>query len=67
MKKDELGDLLLFYSAKQEKMVTLDEYIEIAKYYSGPGSSVFINGVLDKLVTALTDEGEIRKTGRGLI
>ncbi len=47
--------------------VTLDEYIEIAKYYSGPGSSVFINGVLDKLVTALTDEGEIRKTGRGLI
>ncbi|MEG0757385.1 MAG: molecular chaperone HtpG [Raoultibacter sp.] len=27
MKKDELADLLLFYSAKQQKMVTLDEYI----------------------------------------
>ena len=27
--------------------VTLDEYIEISKYYSGPGSSVFINGVLE--------------------
>lgn len=27
-KKDELGGLLLFYSAKQQKMVTLDEYIE---------------------------------------
>lgn len=26
--KDLLGDLLLFYSAKQQKMVTLDEYIE---------------------------------------
>ena len=26
--KGELGELLLFYSAKQEKMVTLDEYIE---------------------------------------
>lgn len=47
--------------------VTLDEYIEIAKYYSTPGSSTFINGVLDKMVTALTEEGKIRKTGRGLI
>lgn len=30
MQKDLLGDLLLFYSAKQKKMVTLDEYIEAA-------------------------------------
>lgn len=30
MKKAELADLLLFYSAKQQKMVTLDEYIESA-------------------------------------
>ena len=27
--------------------VTLDEYIEIAKYYSTHGSSTFINGILD--------------------
>ncbi len=27
MKKDELGGLLLFHSAKQDKMVTLDEYL----------------------------------------
>lgn len=47
--------------------VTLDEYIEIAKYYSTPGSSVFINGVLDRLVDALTAEGRIVKSGRGLI
>ena len=28
MHKDLLGDLLMFYSAKEQKMVTLDEYIE---------------------------------------
>lgn len=47
--------------------VTLDEWIEIAKYYSTPGSSTFINGVLDKIVASLSDQGRIRKTGRGLI
>lgn len=47
--------------------VTLDEYIEISKYYSTPGSSTFINGVLDKIVQSLTEEGRIKKSGRGLI
>ena len=47
--------------------VTLDEFIEIAKYYSTPGSSTFINGVLDKVVKALTAEKRIQKTGRGLL
>ena len=47
--------------------VTLDEYIDIAKFYSTPGSSTFINGVLDKIVEALTEEGKLKKTGRGLI
>lgn len=47
--------------------MTLDEYIEISKYYSTPGSSVFINGVLDKIVESLTAEGRIKKAGRGLI
>ena len=47
--------------------VTLDEYIEIAKYYSTPASSTFINGVLDKIVEALKKEGKIRKEGRGLV
>ena len=47
--------------------VTLDEYIEIAKYYSTPGSSLFINGVLDKIVESLRSEGRINKTGRGLV
>lgn len=47
--------------------VTLDEYIEIAKYYSTHNSSLFVNGVLDKAVERMTAEGEICKSGRGLI
>ena len=47
--------------------VTLDEFIEIAKYYSTPGSSTFINGVLDKIVETLTAENRIQKSGRGLL
>ncbi len=47
--------------------VTMDEYIEIAKSYSTPGSSTFINGVLDRIVNSLTAEERINKVGRGLI
>ncbi len=47
--------------------VTINEYIEISKLYSTPKSKQFINGVLDKLAQDLTESGQIRKTGRGLI
>jgi len=47
--------------------VTLDEYIEIAKFYSTQKSNKFINGVLDKVVADLKTEGKIKKIGRGLI
>lgn len=47
--------------------VTLDEFIEISKYYSTPGSNIFVNGILDKLVDYLTEKGTICKSGRGLI
>ena len=47
--------------------VTLDEYIEIAKFYSTQSSSTFINGVLDRVVAVLNEEGLINKSGRGLI
>jgi len=47
--------------------VSLDEYIEIAKFYSTQKSNVFINGILDKLVIHLKKEGKIKKMGRGLI
>lgn len=47
--------------------VTLNEYIEISKFYSTPKSNGFINGVLDKAIERLTAEGKIKKMGRGLI
>ena len=47
--------------------VTLNEYIEISKFYSTPKSNTFINGVLDKGIARLQKEGKIKKTGRGLI
>jgi transcription antitermination protein NusB len=47
--------------------VTLNEYIEIAKDYSTEKSSVFINGVLDKIFAHLKLEGKFRKAGRGLM
>lgn len=47
--------------------VTLNEYIEISKFYSTPKSSNFINGVLDKLFAEMKEDGRIKKTGRGLI
>ncbi len=47
--------------------VTLDEYIEIAKFYSTGGSSNFVNGILDKVVEDLSAENKIVKTGRGLL
>ena len=47
--------------------VTLNEYIELSKYYSTPKSNGFINGVLDQLFTQLKKDGTIVKIGRGLI
>ena len=47
--------------------VTLDEWIDIAKYYSSPTSSTFVNGVLDKIVADLQQDGRIKKSGRGLL
>lgn len=47
--------------------VTLDEYIEIAKYYSTEKSNIFINGILDKVIAQLRREDRIHKQGRGLI
>jgi N utilization substance protein B len=46
--------------------VTLNEYIEISKFYSTPKSNVFINGVLDKAISILSKDGKINKVGRGL-
>ena len=47
--------------------VTLNEYIELSKYYSTPKSSGFINGILDQLFDKLQEDGKIKKTGKGLL
>jgi len=47
--------------------VSLNEYIEISKYYSTEKSKNFINGILDKTLKDLKKTGKINKSGRGLI
>jgi N utilization substance protein B len=47
--------------------VSINEAIDIAKKYSTPKSSTFINGVLDSVNEKLQKEGKINKSGRGLL
>ncbi|NQT77292.1 MAG: transcription antitermination factor NusB [Bacteroidetes bacterium] len=60
-----LAELLTFPSIPVK--VTLNEYIDISKYYSSAKSKVFINGILDKLIADLKEKKLIKKTGRGLL
>ncbi|MBK9254482.1 MAG: transcription antitermination protein NusB [Saprospiraceae bacterium] len=47
--------------------VTINEYVEVAKNYSTAKSKEFINGILDKLLEQLLQQGKIVKEGRGLL
>lgn len=47
--------------------VSLNEYIEISKFYSTPKSNGFINGILDKAIVRLQEDGKVSKAGRGLL
>jgi len=47
--------------------VSINEYIDLSKDFSTPKSSVFVNGVLDKIVSELKEQGKVVKIGRGLI
>lgn len=49
------------------KKVTLNEYIEISKFYSTPKSHGFINGILDNAIDRLEKDGKMGKMGRGLM
>jgi N utilization substance protein B len=68
-------DLILLKMALCELMhmpsipirVTMNEYIELAKYYSTPKSRLFINGVLDNALNMLRTENRMHKQGRGLM
>ena len=41
--------------------VSLNEYVEISKYYSSTNSSSFINGILNNVMKDLKDQGLIKK------
>ncbi len=47
--------------------VTINEYVEISKFYSTPRSRSFVNGLLDKLIGEMGAEGQVVKSGRGLL
>ncbi len=59
-----LAEMLYFPSIPVN--VTINEYLEIAKEYATPKSSIFINGVLDKLTKELTEQKRIHKNIRGM-
>ena len=41
--------------------VTINEYVEISKYYGTPKSRIFVNGLLDRLISAMEQEGLVSK------
>jgi transcription antitermination protein NusB len=60
-----ITELLEFQSIPTK--VTLNEYLDVAKYYSTEKSNTFINGILDKILEYLKMNNKIQKTGRGLV
>jgi len=60
-----LTELINFKSVPVK--VTFNEYIELTKNYSTQKSKGFVNGILDKLVADLKNEGKLNKMGRGLL
>ncbi len=47
--------------------VTINEYVEIAKFFGTQKSRSFVNGILDRLVQQMVNEGQIVKEGKGLM
>jgi N utilization substance protein B len=63
----EMGICELLYFEDIPPKVTINEAIEIAKRFSTEKSGQFINGVLDSLLADLKRNGQLKKSGRGLI
>jgi transcription antitermination protein NusB len=57
----------LMYFPTIPTKVTINEYVDISKMYSTDKSKEFINGILDRLMKQLKEEGKIVKEGRGLL
>ena len=47
--------------------VTINEYVELSKFYGTPKSRSFVNGLLDRLVQNLVNDGKVTKEGKGLL
>lgn len=47
--------------------VTINEYVEISKFYGTAKSRSFVNGLLDRLVQSLVNDGLVKKEGKGLL
>ena len=47
--------------------VSINEYVEISKFFGTPKSRSFVNGLIDRLVQNLVNEGLVRKEGKGLL
>ena len=60
-----LAEFLYFPSIPPK--VTINEYVEMAKNYSTPKSKTFVNGILDKTLKDLKEQGKIRKSARGMM
>ncbi len=64
-----LMDLIVMQTALAEMMtfpniplmVTINEYVDISKFYSTPRSGGYINGILDALARRLIAEGKLKK------
>lgn len=62
-----LGISEFLYFPSIPTKVTINEYVSLAKDYSTDKSKRFINGILDRLMKDLLEQGLIVKEGRGLI
>ena len=60
-----IAELMIFPTIPTK--VTLNEFVEISKVYSTDKSKDFINGILDRLLKKLEQDGKILKEGRGLL
>ena len=47
--------------------VTMNEYVELSKFFGTPKSRSFVNGLLDKLIQSMVADGQIVKEGKGLL
>ncbi len=47
--------------------VTINEYVEISKFFGTAKSRSFVNGLLDRLIQQMVNDGQIVKEGKGLM